>query len=125
MAKSVLVVEDEDSIALALEFLIQREGYEIDRVSTGPAAIEAIRQKRPALVLLDVMLPGCSGYEVCEQIRGVDGGTEIKVLMMTASGGALEKRKAIAMGADAFISKPFSPVELIDTVNRLIEDEVA
>lgn len=125
MAKSVLVVEDEDSIALALEFLIQREGYEIGRVSTGPAAIDAIRTKHPDLVLLDVMLPGCSGYEVCEQIRGVDGGSEIKVLMMTASGGALERRKAMAMGADAFISKPFSPVELTETVKRLIEAQVA
>ncbi|MEM0923614.1 MAG: response regulator [Pseudomonadota bacterium] len=123
MAKSVLVVEDEDSIAMALEFLISRQGYDLTRVSTGPAAIEALSEGAHDLVVLDVMLPGCSGYEVCETIRKTASCAHVKVMMMTARGGAIEERKAKALGADAFIAKPFSHVELTDTVNRLIRDD--
>ena len=125
MAKSVLVVEDEDSIALALEFLIQRQGYDLRRVSSGTEAIKAIACARPDLILLDVMLPGCSGYEVCEAIRKDDANDDVKVMMMTARGGAIEERKAMAMGADAFIAKPFSSRDLTDTVNRLIQGGTA
>lgn len=125
MPKSVLVVEDEDSIALALEFLMGREGYELRRVGSGRAALEAIRERAPDLVLLDVMLPGCSGYEVCQAIRRDPALANTKILIMTAKGGEVERRKGLALGADAFVTKPFSTSELKATVRRLLHGEAA
>jgi len=89
----VLVVEDEDNIAIALEFLITREGYGHDRVATGSEALPRIRATRPDLVLLDVMLPELSGYDICAGIRTDPALAAVKVLMMTARGSALERRR--------------------------------
>ena len=125
MAKSVLVVEDEDSIALALEFLLKRQGYDLKRVNSGSAALDAVRAAMPDLLLLDVMLPGCSGYEVCQQIRHDPAHGDVKILMMTAMGGEIERRKCMAMGADAFIAKPFAASELTGTISRLLCEEPA
>jgi DNA-binding response OmpR family regulator len=116
----VLVVEDEDNIAAALEFLITREGYGHDRVATGAEALPRIRATRPDLVLLDVMLPGVSGYESCEGIRTDPALARTKVLMMTALGSAVGRRRGIALGADGFISKPFELKDLRDEVRRLL-----
>lgn len=116
----VLVVEDEDNIALALEFLLKREGYEVDRWPTGAAAVEHIRATLPGLVLLDVMLPEVSGYEICQETRLDPGLATVRILMMTARGSAMERRKSIALGADGFISKPFDPKELRTEVRRLL-----
>lgn len=125
MPKSVLLVEDEDSIALALEFLMEREGYELRRVASGTDALAAIRERAPDLVLLDVMLPGATGYEVCQRIRRDPALAGTKILIMTAKGGEVEKRKGLALGADAFVAKPFSTVELKATVRRLLDTEAA
>ena len=122
MTKSVLLVEDEDSIALALGFLMEREGYELRRVANGTDALAAIRERAPDLVLLDVMLPGTSGYEVCQQIRLDPALARTRILMMTAKGGEMERRKGLALGADAFVAKPFSTAELKSTVRRLLEE---
>ena len=125
MTKSVLLVEDEDSIAMALEYLIEPEGYAFRRVATGPAALDAIQESAPDLVLLDVMLPGCSGYEVCQSIRLDPALSHVKILMMTAKGSEVERRKGLALGADAFVTKPFSSAELKSEVRRLLADEAA
>ncbi len=116
----ILVVEDEDNIALALDWLLTREGYRHKRIARGDAALAAIRCLRPRLVLLDVMLPGASGYEVCQSVRGDPdlGGT--RILMMTARGSALERRRGQATGADGFIAKPFDLAELRSEVRRLL-----
>ncbi|MEZ5796848.1 MAG: response regulator [Paracoccaceae bacterium] len=116
----VLVVEDEDNIALALDFLMEREGYEHDRIADGDAALPKIRDMRPDLVLLDVMLPGASGYEICQGIRLDPGLADVKILMMTARGSSIEKRKGLAIGADGFITKPFELKELREEVRRLL-----
>ena len=116
----VLVVEDEDNIAIALEFLITREGYGHDRVASGAEALPRIRDTRPDLVLLDVMLPEVSGYEICEGIRTDPALARVKVLMMTARGSALERRKGMELGADGFISKPFELQDLRAEVRRLL-----
>jgi two-component system, OmpR family, phosphate regulon response regulator PhoB len=116
----VLVVEDEDTIATALEFLITREGYGHDRVASGADALPRIRETRPDLVLLDVMLPEVSGYEICKRIRtdrALDG---MKVLMMTARGSAMERKKGMELGADGFIAKPFELQALRAEVRRLL-----
>lgn len=118
--RRVLVVEDEDNIAIALDYLMTREGYAHDRVSNGAEAMARIRATHPDLVLLDVMLPGVSGYEICQDVRMDPGLADVKILMMTARGSAMERRKGLALGADGFIAKPFELKELRAEVRRLI-----
>ncbi len=118
--RSVLVVEDEDNIAAALEFLITREGYVHDRVASGSAAMPRIRDTHPDLVLLDVMLPEVSGFEICQSIRLDPALAGVKVLMMTARGSAMERRRGLELGADGFISKPFELQDLRAEVRRLL-----
>jgi DNA-binding response OmpR family regulator len=121
--KSVLLVEDEDGIALALEYLISRQGYETRRVADGNAALRAMEEARPDLVVLDVMIPERSGYEVCQIIRRDAGLKDVKVLMMTACGGEVERRKGLALGADAFLSKPFATADLTAQIRALLGGE--
>ncbi len=116
----ILVVEDEDNIATALEFLILREGYGHDRVASGADAMPRIRTTHPNLVLLDVMLPEVSGYEICEGIRTDPTLAQVKVLMMTARGSAIERTKGLALGADGFIAKPFELNDLRSELRRLL-----
>ena len=119
--KRILVVEDEDNIAIALDYLMTREGYLHDRIANGGEALSRIRETRPDLVLLDVMLPEVSGYEICQGIRMDPELAAVRILMMTARGSAMERRKGLALGADGFISKPFELKELRDEVRRLLE----
>ena len=119
--KKVLLVEDEDNIALALEFLIGRKGFGLKRVASGDAAMAALADERPDLVVLDVMLPEKSGYEICQHIRGDERLRDVKVLMMTARGGEVERRKGLALGADAFFTKPFDTRALTDEIVHLLE----
>lgn len=116
----ILVVEDEDNIAVALDYLMTREGYDHDRVASGADALPRIRSTHADLVLLDVMLPEVSGYEICEGIRTDPSLADVKVLMMTARGSTIERRKGLALGADGFISKPFELKDLRDEVRRLL-----
>lgn len=116
----VLVVEDEANIALALDFLMTHEGYEHGRVADGDAALPKIRAMHPDLVLLDVMVPGTSGYEICQGVRLDPTLGDVKILMMTARGSSIEKRKGLAIGADGFITKPFELKELLSEVRRLL-----
>ncbi len=116
----VLVVEDEDNIAIALDYLMSREGYDHDRIANGADAMARIRETHPDLVLLDVMLPEVSGYEICQGVRLDPSLAGVKILMMTARGSAIERRKGLALGADGFISKPFELKELRDEVRRLL-----
>ncbi len=116
----VLVVEDEDNIAIALDFIIRREGYDHDRIESGGVALEHIRQTHPDLVLLDVMLPEVSGYEICQSIRLDPSLSDVKVLIMTAQGSAIGMKKGLALGADGFIAKPFDLQVLRDELRRLL-----
>ncbi len=117
---SVLVVEDEDNIAIALDYLLTREGYAHSRIANGGEAMGRIREAPPDLVLLDVMLPEVSGYEICQQVRLDPALSGVKILMMTARGSAMERRKGLALGADGFIAKPFELKELRAEVRRLL-----
>ncbi|WP_394352139.1 response regulator transcription factor [Rhodobacter sp. SGA-6-6] len=120
--RRVLVVEDEDNIALALDFLMTREGYDHDRVADGDAALPKIRAMRPDLVVLDVMLPGVSGYDICREVRGDPALRGVKILMMTARGSSVERRRGVEIGADGFITKPFELKELRQEVRRLLAE---
>ena len=116
----VLIIEDEDNIAIALDYLMSREGYDHYRIATGAGALDRIRADHPDVVLLDVMLPEVSGYEICQAVRADIGLADVKILMMTARGSVMERRKGLALGADGFIAKPFELKELRDEVRRLL-----
>jgi DNA-binding response OmpR family regulator len=118
----VLVVEDEDSIALALDYVMEREGYQHDRVARGSEALARIRATRPDLVLLDVMLPEVSGYDICRGVRGDPNLGAVKIVMMTARGVAGERRRSLDLGADGFVGKPFQLTELRAELKRLLAD---
>lgn len=120
LKKRILLVEDEDNIALALEFLIARKGFDLHRVADGRLAVDALASNPPDLVVLDLLMPGMSGYEVLQHIRETDELTGLKVLLMTASGGEIERRKGLAMGADDFMTKPFDTTELIRKICALL-----
>ncbi len=120
--KSILLVEDEDNIALALEYLVGKGGHRMRRVASGDAALTAVADEAPDLVLLDVTLPGCSGFEVCQAIRAQPRLARTRILMMTARGGAVERRKGLALGADAFLTKPFDMAELGQQIDHLLAE---
>ncbi|MCC5984015.1 MAG: response regulator [Rhodobacteraceae bacterium] len=124
-AARILVVEDEDNIAIALDYLLTREGYAQTRIETGAGAVDLIRDMRPDLVLLDVMLPEVSGYEICQSVRADPELAHIPILMMTARGSAMERRKGLAMGATGFITKPFELKALREEVRRILADPQA
>jgi two-component system, OmpR family, phosphate regulon response regulator PhoB len=119
-ARHVLIVEDDDSIAQALEYILIRAGVTHDRIASGAQAMARIRETRPDLVLLDVMLPEVSGYDICRDVRGDPGLQAVKILLMTAGGSARERQKGMALGADGFLHKPFALQDLRREVGRLL-----
>ena len=122
MSRKVLVADDEPSIVTAVEFLLRREGYEVDIARDGGEALALIEASPPDLVVLDVMMPQKSGYEVCRSIRGRDDWRHIKVIMLSAKGRDAEVTKGMALGADAYVTKPFSTRDLIARVKALLEE---
>ena len=120
MTYRVLVADDEPNIVISLEFLMQREGYEVSVAHDGQAALDAIVRDRPDLVLLDVMMPGKSGFDVCQAVRADVSLATVKILMLTAKGRDTDLAKGTALGADAYMTKPFSTKELAARVRELL-----
>jgi DNA-binding response OmpR family regulator len=114
----VLIAEDEPSIVTSIEFLMRRCGFETRAVTDGNGVMEAIDAFAPDLVLLDVMLPGCSGFELCREIRRRHAG--VRVLMLTAKSARADVASGMEAGADAYVTKPFSTHELVDRVRELL-----
>jgi len=122
MTRSVLVVDDEPNIVTSLEFLLRQAGYRTRVARDGEAAMAALEEEAPDLVLLDVMMPRRDGYDVCRAIRADPGLRDVRIIMLTARGREAERNKGIALGADDYITKPFSNREVIDRVRRFIGD---
>jgi len=120
MTHTVLIADDEPNILLSLEFLMQREGHRVVIARDGVEALQAVQRERPALVLLDVMMPGKSGFEVCQAIRADEGFNGTKIVLLTAKGRDTDVAKGLALGADAYITKPFSTKELAQRVRELL-----
>ncbi|ESW59836.1 MAG: chemotaxis protein CheY [Rhodobacter sp. CACIA14H1] len=120
MASHVLLIEDEPNIAEAIRFLLGREGLTVSSMSDGTGAAEAVRAQKPDLVILDLMLPGCSGLDVVEAIRAnpETGGTP--VLMLTAKGAGRDREAAERAGVDRFMTKPFSNADMLAQVRELV-----
>jgi DNA-binding response OmpR family regulator len=122
MAKKILVADDEPNIVAALEFLLQRNGYEVRVARNGDEALQLVESTSPDLLLLDVMMPLRSGYEVCRRVREREEWRHIKIVMLSAKGRDAEVNKGMAVGADLYITKPFSTRELVDKIRGLLGD---
>ncbi len=120
MAKSVLVVEDEPNIVLSLEYVIKKAGYEVRVARDGEEALKAVEEAAADLILLDVMIPKRDGYDVCQTIRANPAWNDVNIIMLTARGREVEREKGLALGADAYITKPFSTRELTDRLKRVL-----
>lgn len=120
MAHSVLVVEDEPNIVLSLQFIMKRSGHEVRIAEDGEAALDAMRDQKPDVVLLDVMLPKRDGLSVCEAIRANPDWQDVKILVLSAKSREADKEKAMSLGADDYITKPYSTRDVCDRVNSML-----
>ena len=120
VSKSVLIVEDEPNIVLSLEFLMKQEGHDVRVARDGAEALQSVATVPPDLVLLDVMIPERDGYDVCQTIRANPDWQAVRILMLTAKGREVEREKGLALGADDYITKPFSTRELVEKVKSLL-----
>jgi len=121
MTTKILIADDEPNILISLEFLMKREGYEVHLARDGQEALDALRRERPRLVLLDVMMPRKTGFEVCQEVRNDDEIRSTLILMLTAKGRETDVVKGLALGADAYMTKPFSTRELVQKVREMLE----
>jgi DNA-binding response OmpR family regulator len=121
VSKKILIVDDEPNIVAALEFLLQRNGYEVLLAQDGDAALKQVEQHLPDLVLLDVMMPLKSGYEVCQRLRERAGWRHIKIIMLSAKGREAEVNKGLSLGANLYVTKPWSNKDLVAKIGELLE----
>ncbi len=121
----ILIVEDEPNIVLSLEFLLAQQGYEVLVAKDGEEALAAVEAQPPQLVLLDVMLPGIDGYEVCRRLREQPELAALKIILLTARGRDAERLRGLEQGADLYITKPFSTRELVSTIASCLGDSAA
>lgn len=120
MSRKIVIADDEPNILVSLEFLMKREGYLVVLARDGNEALAAVRRERPALALLDVMMPGKSGFEVCQALRADETLAGLKIVLLTAKGRDTDFAKGLALGADAYVTKPFSTKELARQVREML-----
>ncbi|MBT3045515.1 MAG: response regulator [Candidatus Thiodiazotropha sp.] len=123
MSKIILIVDDEPNIVLSVEYLMKREGYEVVTAGDGQEAMERISESPPDLLILDVMMPRKNGFEVCREIRADPALSTMPILILSAKGREAEIKKGISLGADGYITKPFSTHDLVDRVNQLLQPQ--
>ena len=121
MSKRVLIADYEPSIVAAVEFLLRRGGYEVEVARNGDEALKSVEASPPDLVLLDVMMPVKSGYEVCRRLRERAEWRNVKIIMLTAKGRDAEVSKGLMLGADVYITKPFSTRDLMAKISGLLD----
>ena len=120
MAHKILIVDDEPNIVISLEFLMKKEGFEVAVASDGEEALVKVVSFNPDLILLDVMMPKKSGFEVCEVLRADPQRNGLQIVMLTAKGRDTEVAKGLVLGADAYFTKPFSTKELVAKVKEML-----
>jgi len=121
MSPTILVADDEPNIVISLEYLLRREGYTVLIARDGQEALDAITRDKPDLVLLDVMMPKKTGFEVCQEVRAVESLQGVRILMLTAKGRDTDVAKGMALGADAYMTKPFATRELVEKVAEILQ----
>lgn len=119
--RSVLIVDDEPNILVALDFLLQKEGYEVLKASNGVEALEIIEKSPPVIVVLDVMMPEMDGFEVARRIRSNEDNQDIRIIFLTAKGTDADRFEGYDKGGEVYLTKPFDNEEFITTVNEVIE----
>jgi len=122
MSKKILIADDEPNIVVSLEFLMRQQGYAVKVVSAGDEALAAVAEFAPDLILLDVMMPRMSGYDVCQKVRENPAWAAIKIVMLSAKGRDIEVTKGMAVGADAYVTKPFATKDLVAKVRAMLGD---
>ncbi|MFA4836521.1 MAG: response regulator [Dehalococcoidia bacterium] len=118
--KKILVVDDEPHLVRSLTFVLSKAGYDTSSASNGEEALIKVREAKPDLMFLDVMMPKKNGYEVCQEIKNDPSLKDIYIIMLSAKGQEADKDKGLSLGADEFLSKPFSPVKIIERVKALL-----
>jgi DNA-binding response OmpR family regulator len=117
---SVLIVDDEPNILLSLQFVMKKAGYDVRTASDGEQALAEIGRAKPSVILLDVMMPKLDGFTVCERIRATPEWRDVRIIMLTARGRDVERQKGLALGADDYITKPFSTKDATDRVAAVL-----
>jgi DNA-binding response OmpR family regulator len=120
---SILIAEDEPNIVESLTFLLEREGYAVSAVGDGDTALRILQQAPPGMLILDVMLPGRNGFEILKAIRANGSLANLPVIILTAKGQEKDRKTALDLGANAFITKPFSNQDLVKQINRISANE--
>ena len=121
MPDTILIVDDEPSIVIPLQFLMERNGYRVLVAQSGERALEIIEAEKPRAVLLDIMLPGINGFDVCRMVRENRKLEQPRIILVTAMGHQVNKAKGLALGADAYITKPFSNEAIVSKVKELLD----
>ena len=120
MGKRVLIADDEPNIVASLEFLMEQAGFEVKLAANGQEALELVASFQPDLVLLDVMMPVKNGYEVCQSLKSDPATRAVKVVMLSAKGRDVEVAKGLELGADAYVTKPFSTRDLVAQIRDML-----
>ena len=118
--KKILAVDDEPNILLSVEFILEEEGYDVYTACDGQEAMEMAEKVEPDLVLLDIAMPYKDGYEVCALLRKHEKLASVKVVMLSAKGQSLDKKKGLEVGADVYLTKPFGADELLQTIESVL-----
>jgi len=121
MPKEILIVDDEPGVVVPIQFLMEQQGYIVMVAERGEDELDLIYHYKPDLVILDIMLPGIDGYEVCEIVRLNPNYRDVKIMFLTAKGREVDAAKGLALGADAYLTKPFSNDELVAKVKEILE----
>ena len=116
----MLIADDDPNILRALSFIMRREGHNVRIAADGQEALATVAATRPDLLLLDVMMPGCNGYDVCRELRASPAYDDVRVVMLTARGGETDQRTGIELGADAYVIKPFAIRDVVDCVASVL-----
>jgi len=123
--RTILIVEDEESLLKLESILLTSKGFEVKGVIDGAAALKSISEELPDLVVLDIMLPGIDGFEVCRRIKSDPRTAQIPVVMLTAKKSVQDQKRGEEVGADAYITKPFKSAQVVETIMKLIESRTA
>jgi DNA-binding response OmpR family regulator len=123
VTKSILVVEDEPNIVLSLQFIMKKAGFEVRVARDGEEALAAVQSKTPDLILLDLMIPKRDGYDVCQTIRANPAWQDIYIIMLTAKGRDVDREKGISLGANDYVTKPFSTRDLTEKVKQILDGD--
>ena len=121
MKKRILIVDDEPNIIVPLEFLMKQNNYDVETATTGEAALDLIADWKPDLILLDIMLPGMDGYEVCQKIRAEKELNDIRIVFLSAMARSIDIAKGMGLAADDYITKPFATDFVLDKVKNLLD----